>query len=654
MSVTEPADETVTRIQELVNAALKHGKPYRPDDRSMEALRSIADRWRTPALPVVVAGEVSRGKSTLINALLGQRLLPTDFRPTTAAWTHIQHGPVFEVRATVQERDTQGRNTVTEYPFTTLEDFHVYGTVEGEARFADRHGTDARVLSLTVRTPAEFLSGGLEVIDTPGVGGLWAAHRQAALAALGRADAVIFVLKPGEPITAGERLFLAEAVERVESCIIVQTHSDLELDASDALAADMAKLTDAAEWEALLHDPERARRLCVLFDRVKAVSVSAENALAALESEGAVRRALLETSGIALLREVLQREIVAHGEELHRRNVLRLVELVLRAVEERASDQISFLTDEGDAARAVEERRARIVRWVEHNGDLWRRDFDSDGKRTIGDLRKIADDRLLRLDREYGQKIPDLKPAEIEELVPRMMAEPEETLTEMVRHARTEIEKSAQRVRKLMAEGGLSGPLDRLEQTSAVFARLPSEVDVQTPWKLGPDDAKQALLGGMTGTGITAAAALALQHGGWLASSAVASAPAAPVVIPFVVGGAVFVAINQQKRKGVRARDAARKLLADVQDEIADTALRTAEEVTVETQRAVADQISAALRELEARVERDRRDLEKAGTRTPAERLKEITRHENAVASVRALLDEVRRIRGGDRSGRAA
>src|SRR5690606_32938147 len=307
------------------------------------------------------------------------------------------------------------------------------------------------------------------------------------------------------------------------------------------------------------------------------------------------------------------------------------VELVLRAVEERASDQISFLTDEGDAARAVEERRARIVRWVEHNGDLWRRDFDSDGKRTIGDLRKIADDRLLRLDREYGQKIPDLKLAEIEELVPRMMAEPEETLTEMVRHARTEIEKSAQRVRKLMAEGGLSGPLDRLEQTSAVFARLPSEVDVQTPWKLGPDDAKQALLGGMTGTGITAAAALALQHGGWLAPSAVASAPAAPVLIPFVVGGAVFVAINQQKRKGVRARDAARKLLADVQDEIADTALRTAEEVTVETQRAVAEQISAALRELEAQVERDRNDLEKAGTRTPAQRLNEITWHENAV-----------------------
>ncbi|MES9541461.1 dynamin family protein [Actinomadura sp. NPDC000600] len=645
MSTSNPADETVRRIQDLVRATLELGTPYLSDERTLQGLQSMAKRWRTPALPVVVAGEVARGKSTLINSLLGRRLLPADFRPTTAAWTRVRGGPALEGQAIVQEA-----GQVVACPFNTEEDFRTYITIAGEARFLDRHGDEARVLSVNLQTPAEILDGGLELIDTPGVGGLWAAHRQAALAALAEADAVIFVLKPGEPISASERRFLAEAVERVESCVIVQTHGDLDLGSRDWLAEDMATLTDAAEWEALLGDAARARRLCVLFDRVRAVSVSPENALAALESGGAVRRALLETSGIGLLREIVQKEIVARGAELHRRNVLRLVELVLGAVESRASDQIAFLSDEGEAARAVEERRARISRWVEHNGDLWRREFDNACKRTLAGLRGIADRRLRGLEREYGQQLPDLKPAEIEELVPRLMAEPEEALTEMVQYSRAEIEKSAKRVRNLMAEGGLSGPLERLQQTSAVFARLPAEVSVDTPWRLGPDDARQALMGGMTGTGITAAAALALQHGGWLASSTIASGPAAPIVVPFLIGGAVFVAINQQKRKRVRARQLATQILSDVRDEITDTALRTARDVTLATHRTVAEQISESLRELAAQVERDRDDLRKAGSRTPAERLEGIARHEGALAAVQELLAEMRRLRDWEES----
>ena len=41
---------------------------------------------------VVVLGEFNHGKSTFINALLGESVLPVGITPTTAVLTHIAHG----------------------------------------------------------------------------------------------------------------------------------------------------------------------------------------------------------------------------------------------------------------------------------------------------------------------------------------------------------------------------------------------------------------------------------------------------------------------------------------------------------------------------------------------------------------------------------
>jgi len=46
-------------------------------------------------LRVTVLGEFSTGKSTLINALLGEHLLPTRVTPTTAVITKLVHGPEY-------------------------------------------------------------------------------------------------------------------------------------------------------------------------------------------------------------------------------------------------------------------------------------------------------------------------------------------------------------------------------------------------------------------------------------------------------------------------------------------------------------------------------------------------------------------------------
>src|SRR5438309_7530961 len=54
---------------------------------------ALVDKLETEQFNLVVLGQFKRGKSTLINALLGADLLPTAVVPLTSIVTIIQHGP---------------------------------------------------------------------------------------------------------------------------------------------------------------------------------------------------------------------------------------------------------------------------------------------------------------------------------------------------------------------------------------------------------------------------------------------------------------------------------------------------------------------------------------------------------------------------------
>src|SRR5579875_3768387 len=63
-----------------------------PADPLLAALAGIADRLAGRRLRVIVAGEAKRGKSTLVNALLGRDVLPSGVTPLTALATTVRHG----------------------------------------------------------------------------------------------------------------------------------------------------------------------------------------------------------------------------------------------------------------------------------------------------------------------------------------------------------------------------------------------------------------------------------------------------------------------------------------------------------------------------------------------------------------------------------
>jgi len=162
--------------------------------RDREQLAALLDRLEGARLRVMVAGEAKRGKSTLINALLGRDVLPSGVTPLTALATTVRYGS--DVRAGVLFLDGHEEK----HPLTALADFV---TEPGNPR--NRRG----VAGVTVYLDEPLLAAGVELVDTPGTGSVFEWDTQAAHEALRSTDAAVFVLTADPPVSASERDLLA-------------------------------------------------------------------------------------------------------------------------------------------------------------------------------------------------------------------------------------------------------------------------------------------------------------------------------------------------------------------------------------------------------------------------------------------------------------
>lgn len=167
-----------------------------------------------PSVRVLVAGEYKQGKSSLVNALLGRDLCPVEIDRTTRTATWIRHATALEVTLVRSATDDE----VVEEPADPAELAHwvTEGGAPGEPLEA-----------VSVGVPVDLLRVGLELVDLPGAGGLGGLPGAATLAALPEADAVLLVSDSGQDLTATEKGFLAELVDRCPLVALVENRTDL-------------------------------------------------------------------------------------------------------------------------------------------------------------------------------------------------------------------------------------------------------------------------------------------------------------------------------------------------------------------------------------------------------------------------------------------
>ncbi len=199
----------------------------------MDKIAGHQQEWGLPELPmnfvtsrellnktdvnIVICGEVKRGKSTFINALIGQDLLPTGVRETTSQVFRISHADE-ESFALVFEnghKESITRDQLARYGSQTVAD------LEGEPLFAGR-----TLKWIEANVPATFLPEGVHIVDTPGIGALYSGHSIITNRYIPEADAVVFVLDSNQELMAPEKEFLEKVYEQTKDVFYIQTKID--------------------------------------------------------------------------------------------------------------------------------------------------------------------------------------------------------------------------------------------------------------------------------------------------------------------------------------------------------------------------------------------------------------------------------------------
>ncbi len=194
-------------LTQLLESELDKLNPYRFDARYRSLLgnRIIEklNKWdadirrqKDTPLTLVVCGEFKRGKSSIINALLGENVVTTNVTTETITVNKISYGP--HENFIVMPGGKRLRLSDDELTCDNL-----------KVILADLPGKASR---LELKRPIEILKN-VTIIDTPGLGDSMQDYADDVSQALKQADAVVYVFSVSYPLSVQEQLFIRTAIK---------------------------------------------------------------------------------------------------------------------------------------------------------------------------------------------------------------------------------------------------------------------------------------------------------------------------------------------------------------------------------------------------------------------------------------------------------
>jgi predicted GTPase len=168
---------------------------------------------------VACIGQFKRGKSTLINAVIGEPILPVGFVPITTLPTVIRFG----FQRSVRSRDGSWQEISPSDLAQYVSEEHNPENTKG-------------VNGVDVFVPSPILSTGICLVDTPGLGSVFTGNTAATQAFIPHIDAALVVVGC-DPRLASEELALVEAVAKhVQNLILVINKADRATEAEKSAA----------------------------------------------------------------------------------------------------------------------------------------------------------------------------------------------------------------------------------------------------------------------------------------------------------------------------------------------------------------------------------------------------------------------------------
>ncbi|MDQ0922147.1 replication fork clamp-binding protein CrfC [Pseudarthrobacter sp. W1I19] len=336
-----------------------------------QTLRRLED----PSIRVIVVGEFKQGKSKLINALVNAPACPVADDIATSVPTVVQYGDTASAAILVPKAgsDATDEANIERRP-VPIADLPSYVSERGNP------GNSKKLVAGEVYLPRKLLTGGLTVIDSPGVGGLNSSHTLTTLTALPTADAMLLVSDASQEYTEPELRFLRQAMRITPNVVGVLSKTDLYPD-----------------WRRV-EEIDRGHLARVAPD-IPLFSVSSDLRLEASRLQDAE---LNVESGFPGLIAHLRTEIVGKAQRLQRRSVSQDLLSVTEHLRLSLQAELAAFENPGktpemiaglEVARAeADELRKRSARW-----QITLSDGISD---LIADMEYDLRDRLRRIQRE--------------------------------------------------------------------------------------------------------------------------------------------------------------------------------------------------------------------------------------------------------------
>ncbi|HEY8076705.1 MAG TPA: dynamin family protein [Labilithrix sp.] len=353
-------DVTVA-LQELADVATGLGAKSLKERVERELVKKMEeDRFH-----LVVVGEFNHGKTTFVNALLGESVLPVGVTPTTAAIHHLKYSDAPEATVVFQSGKRES------IPFGDTKRFSVGG------------GTSVdEVDYLEVGYPAALLKERILLVDTPGVNDLSLQRADITYSYIPRADAVLFLLDAGQILKESERQFLNDKLLKNsrDKIVFVITKWDI--------------LNDDEKKEALAY---ARTQLATLVKDPVVFPISAETALqgGGMDKSGMpellhhLTNFLLEERGRILLDNALGEgvnvaSLLARGLDARRRSLSMKTEELARRIQMLEQDL------QGQAG-TIEQRRMKIREEISSIKTYAQKDLDRFVEDTIRQLPDVVD-----------------------------------------------------------------------------------------------------------------------------------------------------------------------------------------------------------------------------------------------------------------------
>jgi len=184
----------------------------RGDEQRIARCQALLVKLAEDRFNLVVLGQFKRGKSSLMNAIIGRDLLPTGLLPLTSVVTALRFGPAERL---VLTRDNSWPQ---EAPISALAE---YVTERGNPGNVKKIGT------AYVELPVSLLRRGLHFVDTPGVGSIHEQNTATTYAFLPQCDAALFVTSVDTPLSELEVDFLNTIRQHVRKVFFVVNKMDL-------------------------------------------------------------------------------------------------------------------------------------------------------------------------------------------------------------------------------------------------------------------------------------------------------------------------------------------------------------------------------------------------------------------------------------------